>query len=197
MLAVHGAALWGLWTQHPIPTPRETVTLFVDLIAPPTPPKVESAPKRELSRLRRDPHPPPRQLLVEGAITSPGEVVAPASLPAPPPMQAIAAPPEPKPVAGPLTLGTELAASCPERTAPNYPILSRRMSETGIVVLRVELDELGQVSAARVATGSGFARLDEAALGIVKTWRCTPAQRNGEAVRAVALQPFKFELRGN
>jgi protein TonB len=62
------------------------------------------------------------------------------------------------------------------------------------VVLRVELDEQGNVSSARVATASGFARLDEAALAAVKTWRCIPARRDGQPARAVALQPFKFVL---
>ena len=62
------------------------------------------------------------------------------------------------------------------------------------MVLRVELDEQGRVGAARVATASGFARLDEAALAAVKTWRCNPARRDGQPVRAVALQPFKFVL---
>jgi hypothetical protein len=28
-------------------------------------------------------------------------------------------------------------------------------------------------------------------------WRCTPASRNGQPVRAVALQPFNFILNGN
>ncbi len=66
-----------------------------------------------------------------------------------------------------------------------------------MVVLRVELDETGHVAVARISSSSGHARLDEAALGAVKTWRCTPATRNGQPVRAVALQPFKFVLQGN
>ena len=96
-----------------------------------------------------------------------------------------------------MTLGAELSVSCPDRTAPTYPALSRRLGETGTAVLRVELDERGQVSVAQVATGSGFSRLDEAALAAVKSWRCTPAQRNGQAVRSVALQPFQFLLQGH
>jgi protein TonB len=63
--------------------------------------------------------------------------------------------------------------------------------------LRVELDEQGHVAAARIATSSGYARLDDTALSAVKTWRCNSAQRNGQPVRAVALQPFKFVLQGN
>jgi len=86
--------------------------------------------------------------------------------------------------------------ACPERRPPTYPPLSRRLGEEGKVVLRVELDEQGSVSSARIATASGFARLDEAAQAAVITWRCTPARRDGQPVRAVALQPFKFILDG-
>ena len=96
--------------------------------------------------------------------------------------------------AGPVALSSELAVACPERTAPAYPTLSRRFGETGTVVLRVELDESGRVAVARVSSSSGHARLDEAALAVVKTWRCTPATRDGQPVRAVALQPFRFVL---
>jgi len=98
---------------------------------------------------------------------------------------------------GPVTFGGELAVACPERTPPRYPLLSRRMGEEGTVILRVKLNEQGKVSTARVATSSGFARLDEAALEAVRTWRCTPAQRDGQPVHAVALQPFKFILQGS
>jgi protein TonB len=31
----------------------------------------------------------------------------------------------------------------------------------------------------------------------VHAWRCTPAQRDGRSMRAVALQPFKFVLQGS
>ncbi|MCX7165277.1 MAG: TonB family protein [Rhodocyclales bacterium] len=192
VVALHAAALWGLWSHRLLPAPTDAATLFVNFIAPPSPPKVEEAPKREPPKPRPDEKPQPRQLVAEAPVTSSADAVAPPPLPAP----VITAAAESKP-AGPVTLGAELSVACPERTAPNYPVLSRRMNETGITVLRVELDEQGHVSTARVATGSGYARLDEAALTAVKTWRCTPAQRNGQPVRAVALQPFKFVLQGN
>lgn len=191
VVAMHAAALWGLWAHRLIPTPQDTMTLFVDLISPPSLPKVEQAPKREPPKPRPEEKPQPRRLVAEAPVTSAAEVAVP---PAPTPV--ISAPAESKPT-GPVTLGAELSVSCPERTAPNYPMLSRRMGETGVTTLRVELDEQGNVAAARVATGSGYARLDEAALAAVKSWRCNPAQRNGQPVRAVALQPFKFVLQGN
>jgi len=199
VLALHGAAFWGLWAHRLIPTPGEAVTVFVDFIAPPMPPMPPTPPKVEPVPRRVPPQPPPeekprrRQLVAEGVTSPPGEALAPAPLPAP----VIAAAPEAKPAVGPVVLATELAVSCPERAAPDYPLLSRRLGEGGIAVVRVELDELGRVSAARVASGSGFGRLDAAALDAVRTWRCNPAQRDGRPVRAVALQAFKFVLQGN
>ena len=191
VVALHAAALWGLWTHRLISMPQDVSTLFVNFIAPPSLPKVEPVPKREPPKPRPEERAQPRQLAAEAPLTSPGEIAVP-----PAPTSVIAAPAESRP-AGPVTLGVELSVSCPERTAPNYPLLSRRMNETGTAVLRVELDEQGQVATARVATGSGHARLDDAALTAVKAWRCNPAQRNGQPVRAVALQPFKFVLQGN
>lgn len=194
VLALHGAALWGLWAQGLIPTPRQVMTVFVDFIALPVPPRVEPLPKlKPPTRIRREEKPLPRQSVAEAAEAPHGEVAAPAPAPAP----VSAAAPEAKPSAGPLVLGGELAASCLERPAPDYPLASRRLGEAGTAVVRVELDEHGHVDAARVANGSGFARLDAAALDAVKTWRCTPAQRDGRPVRAVALQTFKFVLQGS
>ena len=194
VVALHAAALWGLWTHRLIAVPEEAATLFVNFIAPPAPPvapRVEPPPRREPPRPRFEERPQPGQLAAEATLDSPMEFAVP---PAPTPVVTAAA--EPKP-AGPVTLVAELSVSCPQRTAPNYPLPSRRLGEAGTVVLRVELDEQGRVAATRIATGSGFDRLDAAALAAVKTWRCNPAQRDGQPVRAVALQPFKFVLQGN
>lgn len=191
VVLLHMAALWGLWTHRLILMPEDATTLFVNFIAPPVPPKPEQAPRREPPKPKSEEKPQPRQLLAEAPLTSPSEVAVP-----PTPTPVITAPAESTP-AGPVTLGAELSVSCPERAAPNYPMLSRRLGETGTTVLRVELDEQGRVSSARVVTGSGHVRLDEAALTAIKTWRCSPAQRNGQPVRAAALQPFKFVLQGN
>lgn len=96
----------------------------------------------------------------------------------------------------PVLLAGELSVSCTERTAPAYPRLSTRLGEQGKTVLLVELDELGRVVNVNVKTKSGFPRLDEAAINAVKTWRCSPAKRDGVAMRAFALQPFNFILKG-
>lgn len=91
---------------------------------------------------------------------------------------------------------TEQTLACHERAAPPYPALSRRLRETGTVVLEVELDESGHVAAIRVDRSSGHARLDEAALSAVRRWRCQPAQRNGMPIRGIARQPIRFVLDG-
>ena len=94
-------------------------------------------------------------------------------------------------------LSGELSVSCSERTPPAYPKLSLRLGEQGRTLLLVELDERGRVANVSIKSGSGFARLDEAAVSAVRNWRCTPAMRDGVAVRAVAMQPFNFALTGH
>lgn len=194
-LALHAAALWGLWQHRLLPTPNEIATLFVNFIAPPVPEKMPPPKPKPIEK------PQPRQIVAETPVVAPTDYVAPPPPPKPAPISEapVALPAslaQPKP-AGPVALGGELSVACPERTPPRYPPLSRRMGEEGIVVLRVELDEQGKVCAARVSGSSGFARLDDAALDAVRNWRCNPAQRDGQPVRAVALQPFKFLLQGS
>lgn len=207
MVVLHSAALYGLWHYRLIPSPVEAATVFVNFITPPPPPekkplRVEPPKPVKLEKPRPvETPPPPGQIVVEAPVVSPAEPVAP-----PPPVIAAPVvvsqpdppappPPAPKP-AGPVTLSSELSVACPERTPPSYPAISRRLGEEGKVVLRVELDEEGRISAARVASSSGFSRLDETAQAAVRSWRCHPALRNGQPVRAIAMQPFNFVLEG-
>jgi protein TonB len=189
VLALHAAGLYALWQYQIRITPQEAVTLFVNFINPPPPVKQEEPPKPRPRPKPVDlPPPEPPQIVVEAPVVLPEEPVAP-----PPPEPIIEAPPAPP---EPVRLVAELSVSCPKRTPPVYPAVSRRMGEEGRVVLWVELDEQGRVMTARVDTRSGSARLDDAALAAVKTWRCTPATRDGAPVRAIALQPFVFSLEG-
>ncbi|MBI5752321.1 MAG: TonB family protein [Hydrogenophilales bacterium] len=195
VLALHVAGLYGLWVYRLAPAPPAAAPLFVELITPPPASKPEPPPKPappRQAKLTPRPleRPQPQQLVAQAPVQSPHEPVALAALP-----QIEAPAPQPKPAEA-LSLAAELAVSCPERTPPAYPALSRRLGEAGRVTLRVELDERGIVAAVRVANSSGAPRLDDAAAAAVKTWRCNPAQRDGRAVRAVALQTFNFTLEG-
>ena len=184
---LHGAILYVLLSHRILVVPDEVVTLFVETLRPPAP--VEKPKPVRMEKPRQIEKPRPQQLVAEAPVTSPVEPVAPPPAPAP----RIEAPTIAKP-SGPVTLDAELALSCPGRVPPAYPALSRRLGEEGKTVLRVELDAQGAVTAAKVASSSGHPRLDQAALDAVQQWRCTPARRDGHAVRAVAMQPFRFVL---
>ena len=210
VLAVHGALFYVLWIHRLIPPPEQIAKIFVNFV---TAPKVEEVRKLDLPllpskpKLKPKPKPKlkprlvqkqqPRQPVSKAPELSEAEVIA---SPSPPVEVVELAVPEPAPVpapTGPITLSTELSVTCPELTPPTYPPLSRRLGEEGKLVLRVELDESGHVNTASVVESSSYKRLDEAALAVVKTWRCNPSLRNGQPVRAVALQPFNFVLQGN
>jgi protein TonB len=77
---------------------------------------------------------------------------------------------------------------------PAYPPLSRRLGESGVVVLRVLIDEAGLPREVQVETSSGFARLDEAAVAAVRSARFVPFSEGGRARAAVARVPIRFEL---
>jgi protein TonB len=77
-------------------------------------------------------------------------------------------------------------------TAPSYPLESRRQKEEGTVALSLLLGTDGRVAEISIASSSGFARLDKAALESVRKWRWAPIMRGGEAVtvRGTVKIPF-------
>jgi len=199
VLVLHGVLLYAAMSYKLIPPPQEAVTLFVNLINPPKkvepPPEPQKPPPKKVTLVKPQLvlQPKPEPVLVSNApVVAVNEPVAP-----PPPVVPVPlVPDEPPAKPATVTLSSELSVSCPQRAMPNYPAASRRLNEQGLVVLRVELDETGHITAARVEASSGYRRLDEAGLAIVKTWHCNAATREGKAVRAVALQPFDFILEG-
>jgi len=80
--------------------------------------------------------------------------------------------------------------------APNYPSISRRLGEEGLVLLNVQVTADGAAGSVELQTGSGSSRLDQAALEAVKKWRFTPAKRGDQAVSASVVVPVRFSLEG-
>ncbi|MDC8446532.1 MAG: energy transducer TonB [Nitrosomonas sp.] len=210
VLIVHGALFHVLWNQRVLPQPEQLVTLFAEVISLPEPQaqpevKPEPVPVKLQPIQKPEPKPKVRQLVTKAPeAPQPQPVVMPDPDPEPEPVEekslpvpAAEVPTKPQMPAGPVTLSSELSVSCPSLTAPTYPAISRRMGEEGKLVLRVELDEDGRIDDARVIDSSGYDRLDKAALEAVRSWRCRPSIRDGQPVRAVALQPFNFVLQGN
>jgi len=212
VLVVHAALFYFLWNQRLIPTPDQAVTLFAELIAPsipraapealpePVPVKLQPArkpvvkPKQE-RLVAKAPVIPKQEEYIE-----PAPEPSPVTAPVPDQTEKSGSLPDSAPAqmpTGPVTLTSELSVSCPKLSPPTYPAISRRMGEEGKLVLRVELDENGRIDEAKILNSSGYERLDTAALTAVKNWHCNPSLRNGQPVRAVALQPFNFVLQGN
>lgn len=193
VVGLHTLICSVLFHQSSAANPLKATTLFIRMIAPPSPAKPEEPKSSPLEKNIQvePPRPNPAQLPAIKSIqlgekpqaqeTATNELLA----------AAIEMPVSDDSV----TLSSELAVVCANRTAPRYPPLSRQLREEGSVLLSVELSDNGSVDKAYVRQSSGFPRLDEAALAAVKNWRCDPAVSNGKPQRAVALQPFTFQLK--
>lgn len=112
-------------------------------------------------------------------------VVPPAEVATPPSENAIAA----------TTVGAmaqDLKTS--NRVEPIYPSAARRAGEEGTVRLKVLVDEKGRPKDVAVATSSGFARLDQAAMEAVRKWRFVAATDGTSAVAAWTQVAITFRL---
>lgn len=78
--------------------------------------------------------------------------------------------------------------------APQYPAPSKRFKETGRVVISLLIDTNGRAAQASIKTSSGFARLDQAALGAAQKCRFKPGTRNGVPEAMTYDWPFNFNL---
>jgi periplasmic protein TonB len=200
ILTAHVAGIWGLLQIREV---REAVAdvapMFVNLIAPPEPPKplVPPPPPVQQPVLKR---PPP---VVIAAAPSPAP--APFFVPAPPPdipvppvpsppTPVIAAPSPPAPPPAPRIIPASAVQYLGEPPVPDYPRLSIRAGETGRVMLRIYIDEAGLPRTVQVERSSGHPRLDEAGAAAMKKARFKPYTENGQAVAGWAFVPLDFAL---
>jgi len=79
--------------------------------------------------------------------------------------------------------------------SPDYPQLSRRMGEEGTVRLRVHVTADGLPLEVRVESGSGYDRLDRAAIHAVARWQFLPARLGNQVVSGWVVVPISFVLR--
>jgi protein TonB len=80
------------------------------------------------------------------------------------------------------------------RVDPTYPSASRRAGEEGTVRLKVLVDERGRPQQVQVSQGSGFERLDAAAIEAVKKWRFVAATDGTKAIQAWTQVAVTFKL---
>jgi len=77
---------------------------------------------------------------------------------------------------------------------PLYPAAARRLGEQGVVMLSVHVRPDGRPEAVVVATSSGYARLDTAAVAAVRHWLFVPAQSGSGPVASWVSLKVTFRL---
>jgi protein TonB len=96
--------------------------------------------------------------------------------------------------APPVARGEDRPPRLLEGPAPAYPRIALRLQQEGSVLLELEIDAAGRVSAVHVLESSGFERLDEAAREGVLGWRFEPALRDGAPVSERFRHRIQFVL---
>ena len=79
---------------------------------------------------------------------------------------------------------------------PDYPMLLREQGVGGVVWLRVWVDSEGHPGEIKLAKGSGFRLLDDAALRAVRQWRFVPAKKGAQSLASWVEFPIRFTLNG-
>lgn len=80
------------------------------------------------------------------------------------------------------------------RVQPEYPPAAFRSGEQGTVLVRAQIDALGNPVSVEVVNSSRSRDLDRAAVAAVRKWRFEPARRNGKPVAAAVEVPIDFRL---
>jgi|GEM_PF-960562 len=154
-----------------------------DFSAPPPPPPKPAQPAPQAAPAKPEPKPEPKRAAPTVAQPAPArpapKAPAESGSPAPAPAAVVAAPTSVAPGWNAL-LAAWLAAN------RRYPDEARRRSEEGEVTVRFTVMPGGQVSAAAVVKGSGFAALDAAALRLLQG--ATLPAPGVEATRTVRIR---------
>lgn len=200
VLGVHALGAWGLLQVEAVrQSIGEVAPLMVNLIAPPAPPPPPAPPVPPPPKVVKQLPPPPVIAAAPSPSPAPAAFVAPPP-PAepPPPVVAAAAPPPapsapPAPPPQPKTIPAT-AVQYLDPPAPTYPSASRRLGESGRVLLRVEIDTVGRARQVQLTRSSGSNRLDEAAIAAVRAARFKPYTENGQPLVVWTTVPIDFEL---
>ena len=78
---------------------------------------------------------------------------------------------------------------------PDYPQGARQRGEQGDVVLEIRVNAEGTVDEVKVASSSGFAELDEAAVKAARSAKFSPARSGHDPVASTARLKLQFKLK--
>ena len=188
VVALHLAvfAAWQMQPTQAATTPHE-MKISVALMMAPAAVQAEALPPQQLPTFPIEQSVLPEKL-PENQVENPIE--APAMLRVAPAAVAAAMPSTPS-IA---VTEARFDADYLQNPAPLYPLLSRKLAEEGKVLLQVEVSAMGTASHVQIKQGSGYPRLDQAALNTVRLWRFIPARHGDKAVSAQVVVPIVFRL---
>lgn len=209
---LHLLLVWALLQSQGVrQVLHEARPLMVALLADvrPTPPEPVLPTPARAKPLPAPPVLPPPEITVASANPAPPPVPV-VLTPVPPPMPVPAAAPvvavvvpapalrvvapsaavvsaEPRPVA---------AGAIRYRLPPaiEVPMASRRLGESGTVLLRVVVDVNGLPRQISLHRSSGFARLDEQALAAMRSARFQPLVEGGNAYEWLVIAPLQYDI---
>ncbi len=79
---------------------------------------------------------------------------------------------------------------------PAYPLALRDLGVSGVVWLRVWIDDTGRPQEIELSKGSGYRLFDEAALRAVQHWRFIPAKNEQKSLASWVEFAVRFEING-
>ena len=89
--------------------------------------------------------------------------------------------------------GASVAPAFLHREMPVYPMMARKLGREGKVVLKLTIDENGNLKNVEVIDGAGYG-FTEAAVEAVKKSTFLPARKDGKPIASRALLPIRFRL---
>lgn len=207
----HVAALWALQTglirkAAEVVIPVEILSQLIEPPKPaepppPPPPPPPTPPKREITKTP----PPPRPQAIRTPVPPPPNAPT-GSVEPPPPPAPIAAPappeppaPAPAPPAPPAPKLVEVSQGQIQYIREPrvvYPAMSKRMGETGTVIIALYFNANGIPKRAEISKSSGYDRLDQAARDAALSSQVTPIRQAGgnDATVYMFRAPFNFTL---
>lgn len=204
---LHVLALWGLLQLNVVQDAlRQVAPRMVDFVTldPPTPAEPKPLPPPPAPRPLEKPRPLPPPPLVTAAPApepTPPVFVAPPPAPLPTPVMAPPEPGPPAPVAPPPPPAPPAPKLLPSSAIAyqvmppiEVPLTSRRLRESGTVMLRVLVGIDGAPRQVTVQKSSGFKRLDDQALFAMKQARFKPQTEQGMPVEWVVIAPLQYDV---
>jgi protein TonB len=191
--------MWWLYAAAPSALQTAQPALWVQLrTAPPEP--VAEPPRLPQPTHLRSPSTRPIDLpsiAIQQLAAEPTPAPAPAVLaPTPPPATQPAREVQPPASLPPPPPPVRQAGALRYRVAPavEVPLASRRLGESGTVLLHVLVDAQGLPARVEVRRSSGHARLDAQALAAMRSARFEPCTDDGRPVPCEADAPIAYEL---